>query len=128
MNTARGARSYRNAERRGRLAERLAAWSCRLRGFRVVAERYRTPFGEIDLVLRRRSLVIFVEVKARASFDQAFSALRPQQQIRLARAAEIFLRDHPIHAACAMRFDLIAVRPWRWPRRIADVWRPNHAF
>ena len=79
-------------------------------------------------MLRRRSLVIFAEVKARASFDQAILALRPQQQMRLARAAEIFLRDHPVHAACATRFDLIAVRPWRWPRRIADVWRSSGAI
>lgn len=128
MSAACRARSYRNAEKHGRFAERLAAWSCRIRGFRVVAERYRTPLGEIDLVLRRGSLVIFAEVKARASFDQALLALRPQQQQRLARAAEIFLRDHPIHAACAMRFDLIAVLPWRWPSRITDAWRPDRGF
>ncbi|MGI9509606.1 MAG: YraN family protein [Geminicoccaceae bacterium] len=121
-------RSYQDAERRGRFAERLAAWSCRIRGFRIVAERYRTPFGEIDLVMRRGSLLVFAEVKARASFEQAAFALRPQQQQRLARAAEIYLRDHPLHAACSTRFDLIAIRPWRWPRRIVDVWRLQHAF
>jgi len=119
-------RARRTAERRGRLAEHLAAWSCRLKGFRVLAKRYRTPFGEIDLVLRRHALVIFVEVKARASFDQALHALRPQQQVRLTRAATIYLRDHPAHAGCALRFDLIALVPWRWPRHIKDAWRPDH--
>lgn len=118
-------RLRRGAEKRGRLAERLAAWSCRLRGFRVIAERYRTPLGEIDLVLRRGSLLVVAEVKARGTVDQALHALRPQQQARLARAAEIFLGDHPVHAACAVRFDLIAVRPRRWPRQIADAWRPH---
>ena len=116
----------RTAERRGRFAEFMAAWSCRLSGFRVLATRYRTPSGEIDLVLRRRSLLIFAEVKARTSFDQALYALRPQQRKRLARAADVFLKHHPVHATCAVRFDLIAVRPWRLPLQISDAWRPDH--
>ncbi|MEM7045104.1 MAG: YraN family protein [Pseudomonadota bacterium] len=120
-------RSRQAAEQRGRLAERLAAWSCRLKGYRVLAERYKTPFGEIDLVFRRRSLLIFAEVKARPSLDQALYALRPQQKVRLARSAEIYLRDHPVHAACSIRFDLIAIRPWRWPHHLRDAWRPEEA-
>ena len=92
-------------------------------GFRVLAERYRTPLGEIDLVLRRRSLLVFAEVKARGTFEEAVYALGARQQKRLAGAAAVFLRDHPAHAACSVRFDLIAVRPWRWPHRIRDAWR-----
>ena len=121
-------RTRRAAEQRGRLAERLAAWSCRLKGYRLLAERYRTPFGEIDLVLRRGSLLVFAEVKARPSLDQALHALRPGQKERLARAAEIYLRDHPAHAACSIRFDLIAIRPWRWPHHLPDAWRPDAPF
>ena len=125
MSAVRDHRTRRRAEKRGRLAEQLAAWSCRLSGFRVLATRYRTPFGEIDLVLRRRSLLVFAEVKARSSLADALEALRPTQQARLTRAAEIYLRDHPVHRDCSIRFDLIAVSPWRWPRRIPDAWRPE---
>lgn len=125
MTIARERQARRRIEGWGRVAERLAAWSCRLKGFRVLAERYRTPFGEIDLVLRRRSLLVFAEVKARPSFEQAMHALRPAQRERLSRAAETFLRDHPPHRGCAMRFDLIAVQPCRWPRHVADAWRPG---
>ncbi len=125
MSDAHRQSAKRRAEGRGRAAEHLAAWSCRLSGFRVLARRYRTPLGEIDLVLRRRSLLVFAEVKARPSFDQAAEALRPAQQARLAGAAEIYLRDHPIHRHCSIRFDLIAIRPWRWPRRVEDAWRPD---
>lgn len=94
----------------------------------MLATRYRTPLGEIDLVLRRGSLLVFAEVKARPSFDRALHALRPQQRERLSRAAEIYLRDHPVHGGCAIRFDLIAVRPRRWPLQIEDAWRPAGAF
>lgn len=128
MRAVRDHRTRRRAEERGRFAETLAAWSCRLLGFRVLAMRYRTPFGEIDLVLRRRSLLVFAEVKARPSLTEALEALRPNQQARLAQAAEIYLRDHPVHSACSIRFDLIAIIPRRWPRRITDAWRPDQAF
>ncbi|MEM7044449.1 MAG: YraN family protein, partial [Pseudomonadota bacterium] len=63
----------------------------------------------------------------RPSLDQALYALRPQQKVRLARSAEIYLRDHPVHAACSIRFDLIAIRPWRWPHHLRDAWRPEEA-
>lgn len=128
MSAAHGPTARKRAEKQGRLSEQLAAWSCRIKGFRVLATRYRTPVGEIDLVLRRRSLLVFAEVKARATLDEAAYALRPGQQQRLSRAAAIYLRDHPVHSDCAVRFDLVAVQPWRWPRQIADAWRPEGSF
>ena len=107
----------------GRWAETLAAWSFRLRGYRVVARRYRTPLGEIDLVVRRGRLLAFVEVKARPDLDQALGALGSRQRERTRRAAELFLLRHPGHADCTFRFDLVAVRPWRLPRHLVDAWR-----
>ena len=59
----------------GRWAESLAAWSLRLRGYRIVARRFRTPLGEIDLIAQRGRLVAFVEVKARTDLEQALVAL-----------------------------------------------------
>ena len=115
--------SRQRAEARGRWAERIALWRYRLMGFRLLAQRYRTAVGEIDLVLRRGHLVVFVEVKARASLDDALHALNAHQRERLTRAAAVFLRDHPIHNDCAMRFDLIGIQPWRLPFRVVDAWR-----
>ena len=110
-------------ERAGRLAETAAAWLLRLRGFRILARRYVTPVGEIDLVARRGELLVFVEVKRRLRADDALSALLPAQQTRIARAAGAFLQRQPRLAGCALRFDLIAVTPWRLPRHLPDVWR-----
>ena len=107
----------------GRWAETLAAWSLRLHGYRVLARRYRTPLGEIDLVVRRGRLLAFVEVKARRDLEQALGALGPRQKARTRRAAELFLLRHPAHADCVLRFDLVAVRPWHLPRHLADAWR-----
>ena len=109
----------------GRCAEGLAAWSLRLRGYRIVARRFRTPLGEIDLVARRGRLLAFVEVKARTDLEQALLALSPRQRQRTARAAELFLLRHPAYAGHTLRFDLVAVRPWRLPRHLVDAWRPS---
>lgn len=107
----------------GRWAESLAAWSLRLRGYRIVARRFRTPLGEIDLVAQRGALLAFVEVKARTDLEQALVALSARQRQRTARAAELFLLRHPNYAGHTLRFDLIAVRPWRMPRHLVDAWR-----
>ena len=79
--------------------------------------------GEIDLVARRGDLLVFVEVKRAGHRDDALAALLPLQQARIARAAEAFLQRRPELAGCAVRFDLVAVAPWRLPRHVADIWR-----
>lgn len=115
--------SRKRAEIRGRWAEAAAAWIYRFQGFRLLARRYKTPAGEIDLVMRRGKLVVFIEVKARASLEDALHALQPPQRDRLSRAAGVFLRNHPVHDHCDMRFDLMGLQPWRLPRRVVDAWR-----
>ena len=54
---------------RGLVAEGIAAWLLRLKGYRVLATRYRTPLGEIDIVARRGKVLAFVEVKARPTVE-----------------------------------------------------------
>jgi putative endonuclease len=109
----------------GRVAETLAALSLRLRGYQVVARRFRTPLGEIDLIVRRGRLLAFVEVKARVDREQALTALLPRQRERTERCAELFLATHPRYRDYNMRFDVVAVRPWRLPHHLADAWRPG---
>jgi len=115
----------RQAERRGRIAEGLAALLLTIKGFRILARRARTRAGELDLVARRGALVAFIEVKARPDDQAAFDALGAGQRRRIARAAGAFLAARPDCAGCLVRFDAILVRPWRWPLHIADAWRPD---
>jgi putative endonuclease len=109
----------------GRLAETLAALSLRLRGYQVVARRFRTPLGEIDLIVRRGRLLAFVEVKARVDRDQALEAIGFRQRERTERSAELFLALHPRYRDYSLRFDVVAVRPWRLPHHLRDAWRPG---
>jgi putative endonuclease len=110
------------AERGGRRAETLAAWWLRLKGWRILATRVRTPVGEIDLVARRGRTLAFVEVKARATDDEAGLALDDYRLRRVARAAEA-LAVRYARPDDTIRIDAIFVVPRRWPRHVPDIWR-----
>lgn len=103
---------------RGHSAERLAAFALMLKGFRIVARRYRTRLGEIDLIARRGDLVLIVEVKARASFEAAQFAVTPQAMRRIEAAADLWLQRQTDRARLSLRFDMVAVLPRRWPKHV----------
>lgn len=111
----------------GRNAERAAIWLLRLKGYRILARRFRTPSGEIDVVARRGRLVAFVEVKARGSEEEALSAItaRQRQRQRIQRAALAFLQQHAEHRDCDLRFDLVTATPGALPHHHPDAWRES---
>jgi putative endonuclease len=106
------------AFRTGLSAEARAAAYLMAKGYRILAKRFRTRYGEIDLVARRRNLLVFVEVKARASLDDAAYAVTPRQQRRIIDAAQAWLMAHPEHAEFELRFDAVLIAPRRLPRHL----------
>ena len=92
------------AFRTGLSAESRAAAFLMAKGYRILAKRFRTPYGEIDLVAKKRNLLAFIEVKARASLDDAAYAVTPRQQARIIDAAQGWLMAHPEHAEFELRF------------------------
>src|ERR1700682_2430697 len=106
------------ASRPGLSAESRAAAYLMAKGYRILAKRFRTPYGEIDIVARRRNLLAFVEVKARASLDEAAFAVTPRQQQRIIDAARGWLMAHPEHAEFELRFDAMLIAPRRLPRHL----------
>ncbi|MCE3256504.1 MAG: hypothetical protein K0Q64_587 [Nitrobacter vulgaris] len=105
------------AFRTGLSAESLAAAYLIAKGYRILARRFRTPHGEIDIVARRRQLLAFVEVKARRSLDDAAYAVTQRQQ-RIITAAQAWLMAHPEHATFEFRFDAMLIAPRRLPRHL----------
>lgn len=89
----------------------------------MLAERVRTPAGELDMVAEREGLLAFVEVKARPSLYEAAFALQPRQQARLMAAAEAWMAENPGHGAAGARFDVLLVAPDGSVRRIKDALR-----
>jgi putative endonuclease len=106
------------AFRTGLSAESRAAAYLMAKGYRILAKRFRTPYGEIDLVARKRALLAFIEVKARASLDEAAYAVTPRQQSRIIEAAQAWLMTHPEHAEFEIRFDAVLIAPRRLPRHL----------
>ncbi len=109
------------AEQRGRFAERIAALYLGLKGYRVVARRFKSPVGEIDLIMRRRDVLAFIEVKSRADLDTAALAVTPFARRRLLRAADAFVGRHPEVGALTLRLDVVLIAPRRWPRHLVDA-------
>ncbi len=115
------ARDRRRSEEHGRTAEVIALWYLRLKGWRLLAQRYKTPVGEVDLVMRRGEVTAFIEVKARDSLDGAVESVSPRQASRIAAAARHFLAADRRAALQSCRFDIVAVSPYHWPRHIENA-------
>ena len=111
----------RRAENIGRRAEMVAQLYLRLKGFRCLEQRARTPAGELDLVVMRGRLLVFVEVKFRQQFDAGLWAITAASEQRLVRAANYWLARHPTLVPHTVRFDLLLLRPWRLPRHMKNL-------
>ena len=109
------------AYRRGLFAETLTAFLLRLKGHRIVAQRYRTPVGEIDLVALKGRRLAFIEVKRRKTRDDAAWTIPTRQKRRIVRAAQYWLAGHPFYAGHDIAFDVVLAAPWAWPRYIANA-------
>ena len=105
------------AYRHGLFAETLAALLLRLKGHRIVARRYKTPVGEIDLVALKGKRLAFVEVKR----DEAGWSLPTRAWRRIVRAAQYWLAGHPDFAGHDLAFDVVLAAPWAMPRYIENA-------
>jgi putative endonuclease len=114
-------RNRQAAEAFGRRGERIAAWWLRLKGWRVLDTRVRTPAGEVDLVARRGTLVAFVEVKTRKTAAELDFAIDQRRLARVAAAAEVLM---PRYAGPGddIRVDVILLAPGIRPRHIENAW------
>ena len=112
----------RKNERKGRRAEAIAAFFLRAKGYRVLARRVRTRAGEIDIIARKGSTLVFVEVKARATLDSAVFALHPSALRRIEAASRV-LAPRFAASCTTTRIDAVLVRPWALPVHMIAVCR-----
>ncbi len=96
----------------GRWGEEAACRFLERSGHRIVARNLRTPVGEIDIIARRGSVLLIVEVKTRRSnaFGTPAEAVGPVKQRQILRAARWYFADRP-PGRLQPRFDVIAVMP-----------------
>lgn len=116
-----GNRDRQAAEASGRRGERIAAWWLRLKGWRILGTRVRTPAGEVDLVARRGNLIAFVEVKTRKTAAELDFAIDQRRLARVAAAAEV-LMPRFAQPGDDIRVDVILLAPGTPPRHIENAW------
>ena len=94
----------------GKSGEDLACKELERRGYEILTRRYRTRFGEIDIVARSNKTIVFVEVKTRAGdeFGGGAAAVTPWKQRRIAQMAIDYLSRNELHDQ-PCRFDVVAV-------------------
>ncbi|ODA67889.1 hypothetical protein A7A08_01056 [Methyloligella halotolerans] len=109
------------AYRRGVFAETLVALWLRLKGNRIVARRYKTPVGEIDLVALKGNRLSFIEVKRRSSMEAAAWTVPTRQRRRIIRAAQYWLAGNPRFAGHDIRFDVVLTAPLSFPTLIENA-------
>ncbi|HPF45389.1 MAG: YraN family protein [Alphaproteobacteria bacterium] len=120
--------SKKKAYKLGHYAEFFATLILRLKGYSIVARRYKTKVGEIDIIARKGALTIFCEVKARDDYSKAAYSLSQKQINRINRAAEYYMAhlksgpDHNNFENNLYRCDMILIIPWRWPVHIKNAW------
>lgn len=105
----------------GHLAEFLAAWVLRFKGYRILKRRYKTPLGEIDIIASRGWTLIAVEVKYRSSFLNASEAITLKQRKRIEMALSLYLQNLR-WLPKNIRFDAILIIPYKWPQHIVSAW------
>ena len=118
------------AYRWGQGAEWLSILLLVLKGYRILARRFKCKVGEIDLIAQKGRVICFIEVKARKTRQEAMHAVSWHQRNRIIRAAEWYLvryvygkddRSQEFY----YRFDLMAVEPWSLPTHVKDAWQRN---
>ena len=118
-------RSRQQAHTHGHHAETIALWYLRLKGYQLLAQRYKSPVGEIDLIMRRGRTTVYIEVKARASVDESLFAVTPQQSRRISAAASYFAARNSKVVEGFQRFDIVAVPSYLWPTHIKNAFDGN---
>lgn len=104
--------------RRGHWAEFLASLALMLKGYQILARRYKSRSGEIDLIAIRGGKLAFVEVKRRPTLRDAQASITPKQSLRLRRAAAQWLAQRPRFSQFDQRFDAVFVTPGAWPAHV----------
>jgi putative endonuclease len=108
----------------GVLGELIAACVLMAHGYRVLARRYRSAAGEIDLIAVRGRRLAFIEVKCRRSREVAIDAITPAQRRRVLRAADHWRQRHPYYDRHEPGFDAVLLTP----RSLPYYWRDAFPF
>lgn len=109
---------------RGMIAEYIAMFYLMCKGYRIITHRYKTPVGEIDILVSKKKILIAVEVKFRDNINDAFGAISPASQKRIINAVKWYLSQHSRHHYDTIRMDMIAIDRFSI-KHLDNAWQDN---
>jgi putative endonuclease len=110
------------AYEKGLMGEEIAAQYLRGKGFDILAVRYKTRFGEIDLVAQDGEFLVAVEVKMRGDITSALEAVTYRNRRRVEQALLAYMADYPQYAEAALRFDVVAIASLLEIHHLDNAW------
>ncbi|MBL4871450.1 MAG: YraN family protein [Robiginitomaculum sp.] len=116
-------KTRKQAERKGRRAEMWAGVYLRLKGYSILETRYKTRYGEIDIIARKGNILAIVEVKRRQTLGLAHDALTAQSIKRIEEAGASYQEAHENLHDLEMRFDAIFITRTFHIHHLKDAWR-----
>lgn len=117
--------NFLSSHQRGLWAEALTTFFLICKGYRIVARRWKTRRGEIDILAYKGKTYVALEVKKRTSIHAAKYAITPRQRQRIEASLRAFIqRQYPSWPIDNFRFDVVCWGRWLWPIHIKGAWRP----
>lgn len=115
-----------NKNNQGLAAENAAAHFLQQQGLSLIAQNYSCRYGEIDLIMREGSVLVFIEVRLRSNrdFTSAADSIDQRKQHKLIRAAQFYLQSLDSHPPCrfdAILFDDTLYQSPNWIRNAIDA-------
>ena len=114
-------RDRKKAEEKGRIAELIAIALLTAKGYQLIKQRYKSPSGEVDLIMRKGDVTAFIEVKARVSHDEAVESVSQMQARRISQAASHWMAQDEVANSGTCRFDIVAVNSALIPTHIENA-------
>ncbi len=105
----------------GFIAEILAIIYLTFKFYDVIAKRFKSPFGEIDIIAKKNNQLIFIEIKARRD-TSSMDFISKRQQSRITQAAQYFLLKSRKYQGYNIRFDAIIMNRYFWPKHFKNYW------
>lgn len=113
-------RQGRQSWRKGLLAEYLALIFLKLKGYKILGRRLKTPVGEIDILCQKNKTLIVVEVKYRSTIEAAAHSISRRQMERLSKTVQWIMGSK--YSMMKIRFDVLFITPYKIPKHLKNVW------
>lgn len=99
----------KNNQSKGILAENIAALFLQSKNFKIIARRFYTIYGEVDIIATLDSVLVFVEVKHRSNVENFLDLISPKKLLSLKQSSEFFLQKNSSYVDKNFRYDIIFI-------------------